>query len=184
MELWFFSALSASQRLSTLTNNMSRMRDAPTCIPSTFPFLSRLNQTTNPCTAKWSLYIACIGKLVAGRCLINAWSASTDTVSVAPASSLNQSPLKDARSAGVGVHSFSGTNRVTSLSESTISAHRIALLVQSKLQLVAASSKLTAAHWYNTPAAESGHAVLNYESCRRMRFFIPPDAHKLLQLLV
>src|SRR5690349_18075837 len=49
-------------------------------------------------------------------------SPSTATVNVAPASSLNQSPLNDARSAGVGVHSRSKAKRVTSPSESTVSA--------------------------------------------------------------
>src|SRR5215510_4816562 len=63
-----------------------------------------------------------MGKLVAGRCLMNAFPSSTATVNLAPASSLNQSPLNDARSAGVGVHSCSGTKRVTSPSESTVSA--------------------------------------------------------------
>src|SRR6185503_8809631 len=74
------------------------------------------------CTVKWSLYSGCIGKLVAGRCLMNALSASTANVSVAPASSLNQSPLNEARSTGVGFHSCSGTKRLTSPSESTVSA--------------------------------------------------------------
>ena len=40
----------------TRTNGMSRIREAPTCMPLTFPFLSRVNQTTYPCTSKWSLY--------------------------------------------------------------------------------------------------------------------------------
>ena len=39
----------------TRTNGMSRIRDPPTCIPLTFPFLFLVNQITDPCTVKWSL---------------------------------------------------------------------------------------------------------------------------------
>src|SRR2546423_6409921 len=106
----------------TRTNGMSRIRDAPTCMPLIFPFLSRVNQTTYPCRSKWSLYSGCIGRLVAGRCLRNALSPSTTRLRDAPASSLNQSPLNDASSSGVGVHACSGTKRLTSLSESAVSA--------------------------------------------------------------
>src|SRR6185369_12127997 len=81
------------------------------------------NQSTYPpCTVKWSLYTGCIRRLVTGRCLMSALSPSTAIVNVAPASSLNQSPLSEARSLGVGVHSRSAAKRVTSPSESTVSA--------------------------------------------------------------
>ena len=137
---------------------MSRIREAPTCMPLALPFLSRVNQTTYPCTSKWSLYSGCIGRLVAGRCLRNALSPSTTRLRDAPASSLNQSPLNDARSPGVGFHSGSGTKRLTSLSESTVSADdRIAALIEGKFQLVAADNELPASHWHEARATPSRH---------------------------
>jgi hypothetical protein len=92
------------------------------------------------------LYKDCSGKLADGRCLRKGLPSSIAKVIVAPASSLNQSPLKTDRSSAVGVHCCSGRKRLTSPSESTVSAKiGFALAIESKLQFVVADDELPAA---------------------------------------
>ena len=51
-DLSFVYLLVANKTYFTRTNGMSRIRDAPTCRRSTFPFWSLVNQTTDPSATK------------------------------------------------------------------------------------------------------------------------------------
>ncbi len=115
---------------------------------------------------------------------MNTLSALTATLNVAPASSLNQSPLIDSRSAcvrcplllwnkasdfTVGIYGFG--------------KHRLIVLVEGELNVLA-NSELPATHWYKAPAAPSRSAVFNDEPRRSVRLLIPPDTDKLLQFVL
>src|SRR6185369_10738808 len=61
-----------------------------------------------------------------------------------------------------------------------LSRHRLPFLIECKPQLVRANGELSASHRRYTRATPARHAVVDNESCRLMRLFVPPDADELL----